>query len=303
MSTAFPPLAAAFEGLAVMRREPKAVAGWIGVWLLALIALGVIQLATIGLAAPSRAPVGGLLALMERFGPLWPVIVPTLLALWIMTTATVFRAVMRPEEHGWHLFKLGSDEGRLAVITAAGFTLVVIFGSGPALILFVLVKPVLAVIPALGRWTVIGGTLATLALETWIAVRLSLTAVHTFAEGRFHLIGYWRLTERCFWPLLASYLVVFAQVVVFLLLVGLAAVAFGSATVSLVSLHRLDLGARVLALVLALCIGLLTALLFVVPSTILSACQARAYKAITEAAAPPLKPGRSAGRKPARAKP
>ncbi len=280
-----------------MRREPKAVLSWIGVWLLALVVLGALQFVTVGVAPPSSAPAKGMLALVRRFGPLWPVIVPTLLVLWIMTTATVFRAVMRPDEHGWHLFKLGTDEGRLAVITGASFGLLVIFGSGPALILFLLVTPVLAVVPALGRWTVVGGTLATIALEMWIAVRLSLTAVHTFAEGRFHVVGYWRLTEHFFWRLLASYLLVFVQVLLFL--ICLAALDLGAAAATLSVLHHRDLAARLLAIALAIGVALTTALFFVVPSTLLGACQARAYRAIVEG---PIRPASSAALRPARAR-
>lgn len=273
---------------------------WIGVWLLALIVLGLIQWATMSLGGARAVRAHGWLRLVQRFGYLWPVIVTALLVLWIMTTATVFRAVMRPDEHGWHLFKLGPDEGRLAVITAVSFGLLVMFGSGPAVILFALVRPVLTVIPALGRWTVLGGTLATLALEIWIAVRLSLTAVHTFAEGRFHLVGYWRLTEHYFWRLLASYLLVFLQVLVFL--VVLALVDLGAAGAAVSALHHRDMATRVLALALALGVGFTSAVFFVVPSTMLSACQAKAYKAITEPApsARP-RPMRSAAAKRARA--
>ncbi len=274
---------------------------WIGVWLLALIVLGLIQWATMSLGGARAVRAHGWLRLVQRFGYLWPVIVTALLVLWIMTTATVFRAVMRPDEHGWHLFKLGPDEGRLAVITAVSFGLLVMFGSGPAVILFALVRPVLTVIPALGRWTVLGGTLATLALETWIAVRLSLTAVHTFAEGRFHVLGYWRLTEHNFWRLLVSYLIVFLQILVFLLVLGVIAAELGAAALHLRDLRHLDLGARLGALALIPCIGLVTATLFVIPSTILGACQARAYKAIIEASAP-VRPARSAAPRRARAR-
>ncbi|MGH6985475.1 MAG: hypothetical protein ACRED9_01375 [Caulobacteraceae bacterium] len=265
-----------------MRREPKAVAGWILVWLLALVVLGVLEFATAGLAGPVMRRGGGVLGLVERFGPLWPLVVPTLLVLWIMTAATVFRAVMRPDEHGWALFRLGQDEGRLAVITAVGFALVVLFGSGPALVLWLLSKPVLFLAPALDRWTVAGGTAATLALEIWIAVRLSLVPVHTFAEGRFHVVGYWRLTERCFWRLSASYVLVFLQIAFFLLVLGVAAVALGRAAVAVASLPRADLAARIIAGALIFGVGFVSAMLFVVPSTLLGACQARAYQTIME---------------------
>lgn len=277
--TVFSPFAAAFEGLAVMRREPKAVIGWIGIWLLALIVIGALKAATGAPVSLARGAHGGI-GLTPGFGPLAVLLIPTLLVLWIMTTATVFRAVIRPREHGWHLFKLGTEEARLAMITAIGFGLVVIFGSGPALILLVLIKPVLAVVPALGRWIVIAGTIATVGLEFLIAVRLSLIAVHTFAEGRFHVMGYWRLTRGYFWRLLATYLIVFLEVVAFVVVLGVVALLFGWAAMSLGSPHGVDLGRRTLLLGLATVAALFSAIVFIIPLIIISAAQAYAFAAI-----------------------
>jgi hypothetical protein len=279
--TDFSPVTAAFEGLRVMRREPRAVFSWVGVWMAALVVIGALEVFTAPRAFGARPPTSTLVALVHRFGPLWPILVATLLVLWIMTTATVFRAVLRPDEHGWHLFKLGRDETLLAAITAAGSLLLVVFGSGPALVLFVLVKPVLAVVPALGRWIVAIGTVATLCLEFWIAVRLSLAPVHTFAEGRFHVVGYWRLTGKHFWSLLLSYLIVVVEICVFLLALGLVVLVFGWIGASIGAPHGLDLLKRASLLGLVLVAAVLSAVFFVAPLILVCACQASAYRAIT----------------------
>ena len=262
-----------------MRREPKVVLSWIGVWMLVLAGIAVIKVISGGspMAAGGQR---GWLGLLRSFGPLAVVLIPALLVLWIMTIATVFRAVISPNEHGWHLFKLGPDEARLSVITAVGFALLVLFGSAPALLLFVLIKPILAVAPGLGHWIVDLGAAATVCLEVWIAVRLSLTAVHTFAEGRFHVVGYWRLTRGHFWPLLASYLIVFLQVVAFVLALALAAVLSGWVATAVGVPHGVDLARRAILLGLALVAALMSAIFFVVPSVIVFACQAYAYRAI-----------------------
>ncbi|HEV2363432.1 MAG TPA: hypothetical protein VGS12_04460 [Caulobacteraceae bacterium] len=249
------------------------------IWFAALIVLGTLQLLTMGAraAAPSDSP-----GLANRFGPLWPLIVAALLTLWIMTTATVFRAVLRPAEHGWHLLRLGADEGRLAMITAAGFVLVALFGSGPAIALLALARPVLALAPGLARWWVLGGAIATVAVEVWIAVRLSLTAVQTFAEGRFRFVGYWRLTEGCFWRLLASYVAVSVQVAIFLIIVGVIALALGKSVVALTSAGAAGWLGRAAALGLAFGVALVSAVIFVAPLTLLAACQAKAYAIIAD---------------------
>ena len=231
-------------------------------------------------AAASQGPMGR--ALLASFGVhlLAAVLIPALLVLWIMTIATVFRSVISPNEHGWHLFKLGPDEARLGVITATGFALMVLFGSAPALLLFVLVKPILALAPGLGHWIVDLGALATVCLELWIAVRLSLTAVHTFAEGRFHVVGYWRLTRGHFWRLLASYAIVFVEIVAFVLGLALMAVLSGWVAQAVGTPHGVDAARRAALLGLALVAALMSAIFFVVPSVIVFACQAFAYRAI-----------------------
>lgn len=153
------------------------------------------------MAAAAR---GGIAGLMSRFGRFWPVLVVVLLVLWTMNMASLYRAVLRRDEHGWHLFKLGPDELRLAVITAAALVALTALGSLPMLGLYVLAQPFFAVLPGFGRWIVMAGVLGTVGVELWIAIRLSLAPVHTFAEKRFHLIGYWKLTEGQFRHLLVA---------------------------------------------------------------------------------------------------
>ena len=57
----------------------------------------------------------------------------------------------------------------------------------------------------------------TVALDVWLGVRLSLIAVETFSERRFHLTAYWPVTRGRFWYLLAAYFLFF---LVFLGLTG-----------------------------------------------------------------------------------
>jgi len=284
MTAAFSPVDAALEGLRVMRREPWAFLYWVAVWALALAAIGVIK----ALGGPV-APVGArnAVGVVRSYGPFAAILIPTLLALWVMNTATVYRAVLRPGEHGWHLFKLGSDEARIAVVSAVGTVMLLIFGGVPAYLLFVLFTPFFAAAPDLNWIIAFLGALVTVAIESWIAVRFSLTPVETFAEQSFPLTRYWGLTRGRFWRLLAAYLLVGLEIAAFFLLfavVGLVATPiFGAA----LAWH----GARILRLIVIL--GLLvpfaaisSGAAFVVPSTLLCACQAYAYRAITAARTP-----------------
>ena len=104
--TRFSSVDAALEGLRVIKREPMAVVYWIAVWAFALAMIAVIRIAT-GSATPTHSTDS--VGLIHRYGPLAAVLAPAVLVLWVMTTATVYRAVLRPGEHGWHLFKLGPE--------------------------------------------------------------------------------------------------------------------------------------------------------------------------------------------------
>jgi hypothetical protein len=278
--TTFSPMTAATEGLRVIRREPVALLGWIGIWALALVFVTVVQLLTVDHAViqPHRA---GVAALIARFGPFAPVLVTTIFTLIMMSSSTLFRAVLTPTEHGWHLFKLGAAEVRLAVITLAITVVLLAFGSLPSLILLLFAKPILAAVPGSGPWVVWIGTAATLCIDIWIGVRLSLAPVHTFAEGRFHILGYWRLTHGNFWRLLRSYLYLAIQIVVVFIIAFLGLFVIGQIATTVAAGH-LNFWSRSLLFGMVAAAALLLAILFVIPLTLVCACQALAYAAIVK---------------------
>jgi hypothetical protein len=281
--TRFSPVNAALEGLRVVRREPWAVVYWIAVWALALAAIGAIK--ALGGGPVARGSPRDTLGVIRSYGPLGMVLVPSLLALWVMNTATVYRAVLRPGEHGWHLFKLGADEARIAVVSAVGSLLLILFGGAPAFLLFVLFNPIFAAAPRLNWIIAFIGALTTVCLEIWIAVRFSLAPVETFAEERFPLSAYWSLTRRNFWRLFATYLLVVAEIIAFLLLFAIVGWAVGVATALIVDWHGHDLARRLLLLGLVPILALMGAALLVGPSILINGAQAYVYRAIRAARA------------------
>jgi len=279
----FSPVDAALEGLRVVRREPWAVVYWIAVWALALAAIGAIK--ALGGGPVARGSPRDTLGVIRSYGPLGMVLVPTLLAMWVMNTATVYRAVLRPGEHGWHLFKLGVDEARIAVVSAAGTLLLLLFGGAPAFLLFVLFNPIMAAAPNLNWVIAVIGAVATVCIEIWIAVRFSLAPVETFAEERFPLTAYWRFTRGGFWRLFASYLLVVVEIVGFLLLLAIIGWAVGIATVVIDDWRGPDIARRMLLLALVPVLALMGSALLVGPSVLICGCQAYVYKAIRAARA------------------
>jgi len=289
--SAFSPIDAAYEGVRVLRREPKAVVYWIAVWALALAAVGVIRAVT-----AARRVVGGAQSpgeLVHSYGPLAGVLVPTLLALGVMNTATVYRAVLQPNEHGWHLFKLGAEEARIAVVHAVGGVLLFLatlllwrFLPAAAGLLFYVASPLSGVVP--GHYQIIAalGAAATVALEVWVAVRFSLAPVESFAQRRFPLESYWSMTRGHFWRLLASYLLVFLEVALFLMVFAVFGLVLGATAEAVMNWRGPDLARRALLLALVPLAAILGAALLAIPATLISACQAFAYRAIAQTGAP-----------------
>ena len=281
----FSPVDAALEGLRVVRREPWAVLYWIAVWALALAAIGAIK--AVGGGPVARGSPRDTLGVIRSYGPLGMILVPSLLALWVMNTATVYRCVLRPGEHGWHLFKLGADEARIAVVSAVGSVLLIIFGGAPAFLLFVLFNPIFAAAPGLNWMIAFAGAVATVCLEIWIAVRFSLAPVETFAEERFPIAAYWRFTRGSFWRLFAAYLLVVAEIIAFLLMFAILGWLVGVATALAIDWHGPDLARRLVLLALVPVLALMGAVLLVGPSVLICGCQAYVYKAIRAARAAP----------------
>ena len=281
--TAFSPFAAALEGVRVIRREPMAVLSWVCLWLAIPIIAGVL----LAFFAPHAALPGGggIRALTRQSGWAVSLLFTIFICLWIMTTASVYRAVLRSDEHGWHLFKLGPDEARVAAITTFSTIIALPLGSATAYLVYLMTQPVLLLAPGFPQWLVEGGALATVALEGWIAVRVSLSTVYTFDTHRYHLVSYWDITQTHFWRLLLVYLLVGLQIV-FILLFDL--VATGLLHMSMVG--RLEPVAMIIS-------GLLKLVEFVLIWVIFCASQAAAYKAIMLNPPPafhPAPPGRVA---------
>jgi hypothetical protein len=277
------PVDAALEGLRVVRREPWAVAYWVGVWAVALALIAIVRLAT-GALAPVRPSADGFDP-FRRFGPLALVLAPTLFVLWTMTTATVYRAVLRPGEHGWHLFKLGPDEARIAALSAVETVMLGFLGGVPAYLLLVLLNPIFEVAPAFSRATAAGGFVLTILIDAWIAVRLSLLPVQTFAARRFPFSDYWGFARGHFWKLLLAYLLVVGEVFAFLAISVIAVVTFGWLAETVIGWpHTATRTVALWALVVILAV--LTAVAWVVPLILVCGAQAHAFRAIVAERAP-----------------
>lgn len=272
------PMDAAVEGVRLIRREPKSVLAWMALWLAYFVATAIVVAMGRPVDLHVRAGHTGLAALGERSGPIAPLFVIVFLTLWACTTLAAYRAVLRPKDRAFFFLRLGADEIRLALLTFVSALLVVIFGGAPAYLLLVLFSPFMQALPSLARSIATVGAVATFAVDVWLGVRLSLIAVETFAERRFHLTAYWPLAKGRFWYLLAVY------VVCFLILFGVG-LAFSTVIGLVMGLAQPDLEVRGLLrrtslLGLAATLAVLASSFVVICSTLICASQAFAFREI-----------------------
>jgi hypothetical protein len=278
--SAFNPALAAFEGFRLIRHEPRAVFVWMLLWLAAFLFTAVVVATGERVVIGAHAAGGGLADLADRFGSFAFLSIALFLLVWATTTVAAYRAVLRPQDRRYFFLRLGADELRLAIMTVSSFVLVLIFGGVPAYLLFVLVNPLMQALPAAARNIATLGAVATVVVDVWLGVRLSLISVETFAERRFHLSAYWPLTRGRYWYLFGCYFLCFLTVF------GLSILFFivGS-VVSALAHPDLRPGAwlwRTRVLGLAAVLAVLTASFWVVSSTVFCACQAYAFRAIAQ---------------------
>lgn len=267
----------AFAGFRLIGEQPGPVIVWGALWFVAFSTSAIVLAAS----RPMQAMRGDYSTLAAKFGPFAVVIIAAFLVIWALNTVAVFRAALQPDRRGFFYLQIGSDELRLAVMTAVAFALILVFGGVPAFLLLTLVTPIMQILPDQAKAFAVLGATATICIDAWISVRLSLIAVETFAEGRFHLAAYWPLTRGRFWYLFFVYCVCFVMIVVLFAVLGVATAVLG-AVVRIVGFpHGIDLFRRGALLALAGLYSGLVSAFWAVSTTLVCASQAHSFRAIT----------------------
>ncbi len=272
------PAAAAVEGLRLIRREPASALVWLILWSAFFMATAILvakgeRVVVSRSGAPRSMP-----EIAQQFGSYAVICIAMFLLLWATTSLAVYRAVLRPNDRRFCYLRMGADEMRLAILSVASFFLVLLLGGVPAYLLLVLADPLMRALPGFARDIATVGALATVCVEIWLGVRLSLISVETFAERRFHLSAYWPLTHGRFWYLLGCYALCF--VALFALSIVLFVVGAVVTAVAQPDLGPGNLWRRGGVLGLAVFMALITGAVFSMSSTIFCACQAYAFRRI-----------------------
>lgn len=193
----------AFEGFRIIRERPGLVLAWTGFYLLCLLAMILIllvpnlgNLATVEATGVQR-DYGQLLA---RFGAPILVIIPLAMAMLIMLVTAVYRTVLTPEDKGFAHLKIGADELRMFLISLMVIAIFALASGVYGAVVVVVANRA----GALHGLVTFVGSIGGVVLLGWLAVRLALAGVMTFAEHHFRLGAAWRLTVGQFWRLLLT---------------------------------------------------------------------------------------------------
>ncbi|MDP1736376.1 MAG: hypothetical protein Q8L23_02935 [Caulobacter sp.] len=197
------PSSIAFEGFRIIRDRPGLILSWTGFYLASLLGMILILLLpNLGnLAAVEATGIqrdyGEIVA---RFGPSALLVVPLAMIMLIMLVTAVYRTVLTPEDRSPAHLKVGPDELRMFLVSMLVILIFALASGlyGATVILLANASGNLhSVVTVLGS---IGGVV----LLGWLAVRLALAGVMTFAEHHFRLGAAWRLTKGQFWRLLLT---------------------------------------------------------------------------------------------------
>ena len=212
---------AAFAGLRLARREPKAVALWALVYAAMMVVTSVLtvlwaggDLAQLDLEAASSGDLSAVEGLLSAGGKLYTLAaIQTLVSSALFTTA-VLRAELAPEERKFGYLRLGKDELRMAVLTVILGVLLLIVALVTVFVVAVAAGLVAAGGGEGGLGAIVAGFFASLlsliaflVVFAYFGVRLSLSAPLVFAEKRIDMVDAWRLTQGVFWRTLGAYIV------------------------------------------------------------------------------------------------
>ncbi|MFT4251612.1 MAG: hypothetical protein QM608_03920 [Caulobacter sp.] len=219
---------AAISGFRLVSEHPKAVGAWV---IVSTIVSAIVAVITIGLfgsdleafaalSQNSSADPTETLQAMSKMGWFFLFSLVYSLVFYSVLLTAIYRVVLRPQDSKQVYLRLGADELRqigvsillVVLLLAIYFGLAVVLGLTVAIVA-VAAKPAAAL---MGIVMLCGGVCTLI----YVATRLSLANVLTFATGKIDIFGSWRLTKGRFWPMFGAYFV--ATVLFFVVYVLLA---------------------------------------------------------------------------------
>lgn len=221
---------AAFEGFRITRERPLAVAIWVGLYIAyqaALLVLVMPRMASFMSVIQQQTQSGAtadptaVLNAYSEVAPAYAILMPIALIVNALMQCAVYRSVIRPQDRGFGFLKLSGDELRVLAVQIA-ISLLLGVGVFVGLLLATAVGAgVAAASQPVG--VLVGAALlaAVICAFTFVAVRLSLAPVMTFAERDFRVFESWTATRGLFWPLLGAYLLAFVMGLLVTILVSI----------------------------------------------------------------------------------
>jgi hypothetical protein len=200
----------AFRGFTIVGQKPWLVLVWGLAYILAFalvagLTVGLVMAMGANFTAPTTPEAIRAEPIMAMVAVI-PVATAGFLFLYAVFLCAAYRMVLRPEESAFGYLRIGMAELRLTGVLLLSVLMWLLLYFGVALVVTFVGVATLGI--GLILW------LPALALFVWLSVKLSLTAVVNFAEGKVGFSESWRLTRNNFWNLFLVYLILFAIMMV-----------------------------------------------------------------------------------------
>lgn len=227
--TTFSATDAAISGFRLVREHPKAMGVWVLIATVVSAAVAVLTVTLFGAQLEALAAMGQdtaapdpseTLQAMSNLGPAFLFSLVYMIVFYSVLLAAIYRAALKPAESRNAFLRFGPDELRQAGVSALLTLLLFVAYIVAVLVVAIGVGVLAAVAPPVAALVGIVLVPAAIGGLIYLAVRLSLANVLTFATGKIDIFGSWALTKGRFWPLFGAYFVATVlAVVVYLLLI------------------------------------------------------------------------------------
>jgi hypothetical protein len=200
-------------GFSLSGRRPLSVVGWGFFLYFSLVILFVIGFLIVGipvigkltqLSGPVTDPSQVSDLLVQVFIMLWPALLFVIIGgilLGAMVQGAVYRSILTPDQRSWASLRLGRQEFALILLSLLLIPIVLLVYLFSAIVIGAVIYLATRLQGAIGPILAVLFCIAYALGLMWFALKFSLAAPMTFAEGRVRFFGSWSLTKGQGWSL------------------------------------------------------------------------------------------------------
>ena len=199
-------------GFSLIGRRPLSVIGWgfflyfslVILFAIGVLIVGVAVLGKLTALSGSSDPNAISQAILQFLMALWPALLFVAiggLILGAMVQGAVYRSILMPDQRSWASLRLGGREFALILLSLLMIPIVLIVYLFSAIVVGAVAYLASRLEGTIGTLLIVVFCIAYLLALMWFALKFSMAAPMTFAEGRVRFFGSWSLTKGQGWSL------------------------------------------------------------------------------------------------------